>query len=674
MLTRMSRRAWLAGRVCVLAAVLGAAVHADTYTVSSDANSGGGSLRSAIRDANDHIGADTIAFTEAMATRTISITSALPSITDGSLTIDGDLDDDGAPDIVIDGSTTFNTGCLTVEANDCIIVGLAIVNWGFEAIALQNATGCEIYSCHLGVDKAGAVEQPCGGGALRLDHADGNRIGGTTADERNVMAGQLGFATVAFFESNDNVFAGNYVGVTRDGAGVLRPGDNLTVSRYGLGISKSTGNTIGGTGAADRNVFAGLRMGIWLNDYSTDNTVLGNTFGLAADGDTVLGITTGIWVSLTSDNTIGGTTAGARNVFVSGSDEGMPAQGIWVAPNYAGASSSDCSGNRIRGNYFGLNVAGTAQRALETGVLIQQKTPATTPPGAQTIGGNTSAHGNWFCCSLPGLGASPRGVWFYEGGDRSTVRHNKFGVYPVKGVGTPSNLIAGVRIENVDVTVRDNSIYRCGSGVRVLNADGCVRAYGNLLSDCIRGVYLTDSSHAWLGDLGNVSPGDDGGNTFRTTTDWHVYNATPNAIKAEGNDWGATTKVAINARIWDRKDDPSLGRVDFDPLEGGVSPTGDTTAVQVTGACAVPTAGGSEIAFTLSAPAEVTVTVLNIAGRPVATVLRDRRTEAGLQQVVWNAQSAAGTRVPAGQYLVRVTAKAADGAQAQAVAQVRVGR
>ena len=62
---------------------------ADTYTVTSNADSGPGTLRQAILDANAHPGADTIEFDIAgSGVHTISPASALPAITD-AVTIDG---------------------------------------------------------------------------------------------------------------------------------------------------------------------------------------------------------------------------------------------------------------------------------------------------------------------------------------------------------------------------------------------------------------------------------------------------------------------------------------------------------------------------------------------------------------------------------------------------------
>jgi hypothetical protein len=153
----------------------------------------------------------------------------------------------------------------------------------------------------------------------------------------------------------------------------------------------------------------------------------------------------------------------------------------------------------------------------------------------------------------------------------------------------------------------------------------------------------------------------------------YICNLTANRIKAEGNRFGTTSRTAIDAKIWDRRDDNTLGRVDFNPLAGGVIPSGETVPLTVASATALPTgSGGAEIAFSLSAPASVTVGVFNIAGRPVAALVRGTPADAGLQRVMWSGRGHTGTQVPNGTYLVRVLARDDDGQQAQALCTLRL--
>jgi arylsulfatase A-like enzyme len=87
----------------------------------------------------------------------------------------------------------------------------------------------------------------------------------------------------------------------------------------------------------------------------------------------------------------------------------------------------------------------------------------------------------------------------------------------------------------------------------------------------------------------------------------------------------------------------------------GVAPTLSSLAASPT-----PN-GGAQITFALSAPADVSLEVTNIAGRPLATVTRGTRLNRGLQTLLWNGRSAQGLAAPNGRYVVRVTARGADG-------------
>jgi len=373
---------------------------------------------------------------------------------------------------------------------------------------------------------------------------------------------------------------------------------------------------------------------------------------LGADGSTSLPISMDdVVVDLgATRNTVGGWTAGARNVFAGG-ETGV----ILYRPGTAA--------NTVAGNWFGLNGAGTSQMPLETGVVVSGGA------GAQVVGGDTASARNVFAPSVAAP-AYASGVQLIGSGGGSVVRGNTFGRLP-GGADTTAYGI-GVSIDGVSATVLGNTVAGATYGVRV-GSGGDPKVVANTFEACTAAVRLFAGGTANLGNLGNASTTDDGGNVFVPTNTWHVYNESASLVKAEGNDWGTTARSAINAKIWDKLDNPSLGLVDFSPLQGGVLPTGArgvVAALAVTGAAAVPTAAGAEITFTLSAPAQVTVEALNLAGRPVAVLAQERPAEAGVQRIAWNGQSATGAAAPAGRYLVRITARDAAGAQTTALAPV----
>jgi hypothetical protein len=74
---------------------------------------------------------------------------------------------------------------------------------------------------------------------------------------------------------------------------------------------------------------------------------------------------------------------------------------------------------------------------------------------------------------------------------------------------------------------------------------------------------------------------------------------------------------------------------------------------------ATPARGGVELSYALNRAADVTVEVLNLAGRRVATV-GGASGDVGLNRVLWNGVSSTGQAVPGGRYVVKITAVARD--------------
>ncbi|MFO8080328.1 MAG: FlgD immunoglobulin-like domain containing protein [Armatimonadota bacterium] len=69
---------------------------------------------------------------------------------------------------------------------------------------------------------------------------------------------------------------------------------------------------------------------------------------------------------------------------------------------------------------------------------------------------------------------------------------------------------------------------------------------------------------------------------------------------------------------------------------------------------------GLEIAYTLSSDAAVDVEIRNIAGRVVRKLADNRGASEGQNTLMWNGVSEAGTAVPAGTYIVQVTARSPE--------------
>ncbi len=103
-----------------------------------------------------------------------------------------------------------------------------------------------------------------------------------------------------------------------------------------------------------------------------------------------------------------------------------------------------------------------------------------------------------------------------------------------------------------------------------------------------------------------------------------------------------------------------------------IGDAGDALAIVAPGA--IGGVGTAQVVYTLTDDAAVTVDVLNIAGRVVQSLAVGREQLAGPQQLVWDGRSSAGTAAPAGNYLVRIVARGADGQQVSAVRALQLER
>src|SRR5206468_457957 len=152
-----------------------------------------------------------------------------------------------------------------------------------------------------------------------------------------------------------------------------------------FGTTSASNNTIGGTSAAARNIISGNHgNGVTIEGLRANgNFVQGNYIGTNITGTAAVAngtggtLPTGAGVKiLSANNTIGGTTAGARNVISGNSADGVQTSGAAT------------SGNVIRGNYIGTNINGTASVPnVGSGLSLAAGTNT-------TVGGTGGGEGN----------------------------------------------------------------------------------------------------------------------------------------------------------------------------------------------------------------------------------------------------------------------------------------
>jgi len=118
----------------------------------------------------------------------------------------------------------------------------------------------------------------------------------------------------------------------------------------GVYIEGAPNNTIGGDTESARNVISGNNLsGISIySSGATGNLVQGNYIGTQANGTEALSNSwSGVYISDAPSNTVGGTTAGTRNIISGNTIYGVSMRG------------SSTTGNVVQGNYIGTGIAGT---------------------------------------------------------------------------------------------------------------------------------------------------------------------------------------------------------------------------------------------------------------------------------------------------------------------------
>ncbi|HEX6044662.1 MAG TPA: Calx-beta domain-containing protein [Pyrinomonadaceae bacterium] len=337
---------------------------AATFVVTNVNDSGAGSLRQAILDANANPGADSITFNIAGPSLLIQPLLGLPDITD-PVTIDGSTQPGfaGAPIIELNGSKSA-VRALFVNAPGSTIRSLVINGFSTGAIVIGTAgAGSHVEGCYIGTDVTGMIAIPNGGAGVAV-FSSNNVIGGPTLSARNVISGNAGAGVeVRLFccmapptnAISGNVIQGNYIGINKKGDGQLgNQQEGVVVSTSASDASIST-TLIGGTAPGAGNVISGNRFdGIFLGSITTTGTtVQGNRIGTSADGMSAIpNDGDGVRIDLSTNNVIGGSAPGAGNLI---SGNGRPGSGTG-----RGSGISIGSANHVvRGNLIGTDVTGT---------------------------------------------------------------------------------------------------------------------------------------------------------------------------------------------------------------------------------------------------------------------------------------------------------------------------
>lgn len=359
------------------------------FTVTNADDSGAGSLRQAILDANARPGLDYIGFDiPGTGVHTIALTSILPVITD-PIVIDGTTQP-GAncaswpPTLKIeikDNGTgmTSSDSLMALSGGNSVVRGLVINE--FPARGLSLLSDNNVVECNfIGPDVTGTQRlvsldvTPVG---IHVEAgAKHNRIG-TNGDgiadnaERNLISGNRYGVEIWGTGTDYNVIAGNYIGTDVTGTlplpNVSHIGDPVGAQIYiALGAQHNLigTNSDGTADEAERNVLSSddLTSAVYVDGNNTNyNTIAGNYIGTDVTGSLPLGNGVGItFMNGASNNLVGGNGTNASNVIAYNQQ-----QGIVVFSNSIGNSVVH---NRIFSNGgLGIDLDGLGQTPNDPG-------------------------------------------------------------------------------------------------------------------------------------------------------------------------------------------------------------------------------------------------------------------------------------------------------------------
>ncbi|MFH1321821.1 MAG: gliding motility-associated C-terminal domain-containing protein, partial [Bacteroidota bacterium] len=441
--------------------------------VENTNDSGPGSLRQAMLDANATPGLDIICFNiPGTGPFTIQPITQLPLL-DDTVIINGYTQPGSAVAfgstpavhmIEIDGSLAGNSAgfFIVTGADSSSIQGLTVNNFNGMATIIIAANDVKISGNNIGTDTLGMTRKPNNTGIL-ISNVANCIIGGTSPAERNIVSGN-DTSGIAIWGVNatGNSIIGNYIGTNAYGT------DSIS-NFYGAGIAGgASSNNIGGSLPGEGNLAAGNIVsnlsitGSGTNNNNIKGNLVGTDYnGMNAIGNTAYGI---VIMDSASSNTIGG-VIGSEGNLVSGNYI------TGIAIN--GAQTTD---NSILGNLIGTDINGTDSIPNLVGLSLSGSTKGNfigngTPNNHNIISGNTSdgirifdsgtdsnfVRGNYIGTDITGISSisnKERGILIYMGaseniigglniGNGNLISGNAIIGVAIASPGTRKNLVRG---------------------------------------------------------------------------------------------------------------------------------------------------------------------------------------------------------------------------------------
>ena len=367
-----------------------------TYVVSSTADSGPGSLRDAITNANANtLGFDTISFAIPSPPYTIAPVTQLPPLIEGAV-VDGTTQPGYAPGntpiVELRGNAGIMFGLQIVgTGNNSTVRGLAINGFGYGLYVGGGTNGVTIDRNYIGTDTSGTTGVPNRVSGISIYQAANTRVVG------NLISGQ---GTIGSGSEVDGVYVGevttgtiiqnNLIGTNASGTAAL--------GNAGFGVKISGGTSIppppNGTQVTD-NVISGNELGgVVIQRGATGTVVANNKIGTGSDTAVAIGnLGSGVEITESPNNRIGGTDPNALSNTIA--NNGRYGIQVWGA----GATGNYFMGNEIRNNgYIGIDQGGSIPDYGVTPNDVPDSDGILNFPiitSADAVGGTTHINASW---------------------------------------------------------------------------------------------------------------------------------------------------------------------------------------------------------------------------------------------------------------------------------------
>ena len=525
-ISRAQRRAKFAARPSALEELerrelLSAAV----YAVTTTADSGSGSLRDAITQANANTGLwqNTIQFQiSSTGVQTITLLSALPTVA-GPIIIDGFTEGGyaGAPLIQINGASAGPVADgIDLVGGDSTVRGLAIENFAGAGLRITGLGNDTVQSSYIGLDAI--THLAAGNGEGIVVQAGGNFIG--TAGDGNVISGNhlagVHIAGIVGGPSlSGNSISSNLIGT--DPAGRSAIGNNDGIVLDNVSRTMVSANTLSG------NISAGLRIN---STAGAGNVLAANKIGVSVDA-------AGGTLALGNGNS-GIELINSVGVLVGGAG----ANGNVVSANNNAIIISGGSGNTVAGNFIGTDTSATGTTDVNGASLGNQGNGVDLQNGTfgNVIGGTATSARNIIA------GSFGNGVLIETGGSAANLIAGNYIGTDYNGVTSLSGFGNGVQTNSSGATISGNLISgNFGDGIH-LNAPATVQ--GNWIGSASDGITAIANfgDGIYIASSGNIIGGAGRGNTIADNLNngVNVFTGTLNAI--QGNSIFGNTKLGID--------------------------------------------------------------------------------------------------------------------------------